>query len=157
MAGAKAKEAVQALRAQRDETLGELLELSDEECGYVAQWAGTDRTINFLLRAYAFHEIDHLQHVTRLLRGRNRHLSEAQLLLARAQALRGEMEAVLLSLSDEEFEAEGPDGGWSGAKVAEHLVQTDRTYLANARRARQERRKPAPPSPAARPTGAAAP
>ena len=132
----RAAEAVQLLRAQRDEVLTELGRLADDDCRYPATWAGVNRSVNFLLRAFSLHEIDHLQHLQKLLRARGRNLSEAQLLLAKAQALRGELEALVLSLSDEAFEASGPDeGDWSVRQLVDHLRQTDATYLRDAREA----------------------
>lgn len=134
--GARAQEVVNRLRAQRDEMLRELSQLSDQDCAQPAVWSNTDRNVNFLLRAFAFHESDHLQHVQRLLHARGRNPSQAQLLLARAQALRGELEALLLGLSDEELEAAGPDeGDWSARQIAEHLLQVETRYLDTARQA----------------------
>jgi hypothetical protein len=125
---------VQRLRSQRDEVLTELAQLTDAECRLPAAWGGTQRTVNFLLRAYSTHEMDHLQHAERLLRARGRTFSEAQLLLKRMQALRGEMEALLLSLSDEELDATGPEADdWSIRRLAEHLLSVDAGYLRDVR------------------------
>jgi hypothetical protein len=130
----RAQALVQRLRGQRDEILTELSALTDAECRLPAEWSATQRTVNFVLRAYAGHEMDHLQHAERLLRARGRNLSEAQLLLKRVQALRGEMEALILSLSDEELAATGPgESDWSIQHLAEHLYSVDTTYLASIR------------------------
>lgn len=131
---------MEALRAERDVVLGELGALADRELRYPATWANIPRTMNFLLRSFALHEIDHLQHVQRLLRERGVQLSEAQLILMKAQALRGEMEGLLLTLTDEQFEAAGPGDSWSAQQLVEHLGNTDRQYLANARKALEEGR-----------------
>lgn len=131
---ARAAELVRQLRVQRDEMLTELTRIADEQCRASAEWGGTSRTVNFVLRAFASHEMDHLQHVQKLLRGRGHQMTEAKLLLTRAQALRGETEALLLSLSDEEIDATGPaEGDWPVSRLAEHLVDVDRTYLQSIR------------------------
>lgn len=150
-AATSARQAVEALRAQRDEVLRELGALADEELRYPATWANIPRTMNFLLRTFSLHEIDHLQHLQRLLRERGVQLSEAQLILMKAQALRGEMEAMLLTLTDEQFEAAGPGDGWSAHQLVEHLANTDRLYLANARKGLEEGRSGASQPPAATP------
>ncbi len=127
--------ALQQLRAQRDEAFQELARLTEQECRYPATWGNAQRSVNFLLRAYALHEIDHLQHTQRLLRSRGYQLGEAQLILMKAQALRGELEAILLGLADEEFEAPGPEeGDWSIRQLVEHLQATDRAYLESVRK-----------------------
>lgn len=128
---AKAQALVAQMRATRDEVVGELSALSEADCQYPAPWGGVTRKVNFMLRAFSLHELDHLQHVQRLLRGRGRHLSEAQLLLVKAQALRGELEAMILGLSDEELDATGPGEDWSVRQVVEHVVSTDRKYLSD--------------------------
>lgn len=130
-----ARDLVQEMRAVRDEALGELGQLTEAELRYPSKWANVTRHVNFSIRAFALHEIDHLQHVIRLLRGRGVELSEAQLMLMKVQALRGEIEGLLLTLTDEQVEAEGPDSGWSVRQVAEHMAETDRTYLRNVRTA----------------------
>lgn len=131
---ARAAELVQRLRVERDKVLTELSGLADDECRYPAKWASMDRSVNFLLRAFSMHEMDHLQHVQKLLRGRGHEMTEAKLLLARANALRGEMEALLLGLTDEELEATGPnEGDWPVSRLAEHLIDVDRTYLQSVR------------------------
>lgn len=132
--------AVQQLRAQRDEALRELARLTEQDCRYPAPWGGVTRTVNFMLRAFSLHELDHLQHAQRLLRGRGADLGEAQLLLMKAQALRGELEALVLGLTDEQFEAAGPDDEWSIRQLVDHVRQTDRGYFETTRNAVAEGR-----------------
>jgi hypothetical protein len=106
-----------------------LLGISEEDCRLPAKWAGTDRSVNFLLRHLSSHQLDHLQHLQKLLRGRQRALTESQILLMKAHALQGELEAILLSLTDEEFTQDGPnEGDWSAQQLAEHLAQIERGY-----------------------------
>src|SRR5215208_4713622 len=125
-------ETIQQLSRQREEIVRELGQIRDTDCKLPAQWGGTQRNVNFLLRAFSLHELDHLQHLNRLLSERGRHFSQAQVLLSKAQALRGELVAQLLSLSDEEFEAKS-DGSdeWSIRQLVEHLTQTDQLYANN--------------------------
>ena len=129
-------EAIQRLRAQREQILRELSQVTESECRYPASWAGLQRNVNFLLRVFSLHELDHTQHLHKLLAGRGRSFSEAQILLAKAQALRGELEALLLSLSEEELEATGPRSeDWSIRQLIEHLTQTDAHYAQLVREA----------------------
>jgi hypothetical protein len=124
-----AMETVQRLSADRERIVRELADLSEAECKAPAQWAGIQRNVNFLLRAYSLHELDHLQHLHKLLAQRGHGFSEAQILLSKAQALRGELVALLLSLSDEEFDARGPGAeDWSPRRLVEHLAEVDANY-----------------------------
>ena len=133
--------ALEQLRAVRDETFAELGQLEDPELRYPGTWGGMQRSVNFQLRAFALHEIDHLQHAQRLLRARGVELSEAQLILMEVQAVYGRLEGLLMTLTDEEFEATGPnDGDWSMRQLVDHVRETDAKYLQNARKAVQEGR-----------------
>ena len=96
--GSAAESAIGKLRAERDETLRRLLPLTESECRYPAKWAGTDRSVNFLLRMFSSHQLDHLQHAQKLLRDRGWSASEPQILLMKAHALMGELEALLVPL-----------------------------------------------------------
>jgi hypothetical protein len=124
-----ATETVQRLARQREEIVHELAQLSEADCRAPAQWNGIQRNVNFLLRAFSLHELDHLQHLHKLLAARERHFNEPQILLSKAQALRDELVALLLSLSDEEFETGGPnEGDWSARQLGDHLLHIDANY-----------------------------
>jgi hypothetical protein len=129
-------DSVQQVARERERIVRELSQLSEADCKVPAQWNGVPRNVNFLLRVLSLHELDHLQHLNKLLGARGRHFSEAAILLSKAQALRGEVMALLLSLSDEEFEAGGPGpDDWSARQVVEHLGQVDAMYASNIRKA----------------------
>src|SRR5579859_2780576 len=130
-----ASDTIQQVAQARERIIRDLAQLSDSDCRSPAEWNGTQRTVNFLLRAFSLHELDHLQHVHKLLAARGRHFSEAQILLSKAQALRGEVEALLLSLSDEEFDAPGAGADdWTIRQLVEHLGDVDARYAANIRK-----------------------
>jgi hypothetical protein len=132
---------VQLLAQERARLVHELAQLSEADCRLPAQWGGVQRTVNFLLRAFSLHELDHLQHLHKLLAARGRGFNEAQILLSKAQALRGEVEALLLSLSDEEFDAPGAGADdWSIRQLVEHLANVDELYAGNILKAVEEGR-----------------
>jgi hypothetical protein len=134
-------ESIQELTRERERIVRELAQLSEADCRAPAQWNGIPRNVNFLLRAFSLHELDHVQHVHKLLAARGRGFSEAQILLSKAQALRGELAALLLSLSDEEFDAPGagPED-WSIRQLVEHLGKVDQMYAGNIRTAVEQGR-----------------
>ena len=140
-----ALDSVQQLTRERERIVRELAQLSDADCRSPAQWSGVQRNVNFLLRAFSLHELDHLQHLNKLLAARGRRFSEAQILLSKAQALRGEVEALLLSLSDEEFDAAGQEPeDWSIRQLVEHLAKVDAMYADNIRASVKQGRSATP-------------
>lgn len=146
--GYMAEAAIAKLREERDETLRRLLVLAETDCRYPAKWAGTDRSVNFLLRAFTSHQLDHLQHAQKLLRDRGWSATEPQILLMKAQALLGELEALFLSLSDGEFSQTGPtEEDWSAQQMVEHLAAVERTYREEILRAVAQGRSQAAAAP----------
>jgi hypothetical protein len=127
--GELSRRAVSGLRTEREGVLGSLLAIREEDCRLPATFAGKEFTVNFLLRAFSLHLLDHIQHVQKLLRDRGKGLSEAQLLFMKSQALLGEFEILVESLSDEEFTAKGPGPeDWSAQQIVEHVTGTERKY-----------------------------
>jgi hypothetical protein len=127
--GKLAEAAVSRLEAERAETLHELLGISDAECRLPIEWYGRKQTIGHMLRLFTSHSLDHFQHLHRLLQDRGRKITEAQLLLMKADAAQAELTALLRSLSDEEFTAAGPaEGDWSAAQILDHVLASERDY-----------------------------
>jgi hypothetical protein len=125
----RAAAAVAELQAERGETLRQLLPLTDAACGQRVEWWGRSQTVNQRLRAFTGHAHDHFQHLHRLLQARGRPITEAQLLLMRANAAMAEFEALVLSLDDAEFEATGPqEGDWSASQILAHVIGNERDY-----------------------------
>lgn len=138
-----ARERLSRLSADREQIVHELAQISEAECRLPAEWAGLQRNVNFLLRAFSLHELDHLQHLHKLLASRGRTFNEPQMLLSKAQALRGELLGLLLSLSDEEFDSTGSvDGDWSPRQLVEHLSEIDQRYATTIREAIAAARAP---------------
>ena len=139
--GKLAEAGIAKLRAERDETLRTLLSLTEEECQLPAEWSKTRRTINFLLRQFTTHQLDHLQHLHKMLREQGRWLSEAEILLSKSQATQGELEALILSLSDAEFtRVQAQEGGWSPKDLVEHVAEIERDYRAEIQKSRDAAR-----------------
>lgn len=121
-------EKLAALRAQRDATIRRVHALSEAELKRPLEWNGIPRTVQFLIRQFGNHELDHLVHAEKILRKLGRERSEAELLLQRVQALHGEFEALVLALSDAELTAR-PGGDWSIAELIDHLIAAERQNL----------------------------
>lgn len=122
------REKLAALRAQRDESFRRVHGLAEADLRRPVEWNGITRNVQFMVRQLGNHELDHLVHVQKTLRALGRQPSEAELLLMRIQAIHGELEAILLSLSDEEATAK-PEGEWSVAEIVDHLIATERRYV----------------------------
>ena len=87
--------------------------------------------IGRMLRNFTSHSLDHFQHLHRLLQARGRPMTEAQLLLMKAEAAQAEFTVLLRSLSDDEFAQTGPnEGDWSASQILDHVIDNERRYRA---------------------------
>ena len=133
------------------QTLDALLSLEESDCRYPLEWSGSTRSVNFILRQFTNHHLDHLQQLQRMIQERGRRLSQSQLLLARAQAMLGEVETWVRSLDDEEFTRPEPgEESWSAEGMVEHLCLWERNLRELVLRAvaegrARERQNPAQP------------
>jgi hypothetical protein len=124
-----ASAAVAELDAERGLTLDTLLDLSDADVRTGLEWYGRTQSVGHMLRSFTSHSLDHFQHLHRLLQDRHRKLTEANLLLMKAQAVQAEFTTMVRCLSDSEFMQTGPaDGDWSAAQILEHVLTTERSY-----------------------------
>jgi thioredoxin family protein len=127
--GEQAEEAAARLVAERTTTLRALLGLEDGDCAKPVEWNNGTQSVNRILRQLTGHALDHFQHLHRLLQARGRPLTEAQLLLMKAEAAQAELVTLIRSLSDTEFTQIGPkEGDWSAAQILEHVLGNERKY-----------------------------
>src|SRR5258705_546782 len=127
--GELAEQAAARLVAERTLTMRSLLDLTDEECARPVQYEGRPQPTGRMLRNFTSHTLDHFQHLHRLMQARGRTLSEAQLLLMKAEALQAEFTALLRTLSDAEFTQTGPnEGDWSASQILDHVINNERKY-----------------------------
>jgi hypothetical protein len=127
--GDLAEQAAARLVAERTITLRALLDLTDEECARSAELEGRPQRIGRVLRTFTSHSLDHFQHLHRLLQARGRPITEAQLLLMKAEAAQAEFTALLRSLDDDEFAQTGPnEGDWSASQILDHVIGNERKY-----------------------------
>jgi hypothetical protein len=127
--GERAERAVAQLAAERTETLRMLLSIDDAACRAPIEWYGRKQSVGHMLRQFTSHALDHFQHLHRLLQARGRTITEAQLLMMKAEAAQAEFTALVRSLSDEEFTAGGPnEGDWSAEQILEHVIERERRY-----------------------------
>jgi hypothetical protein len=127
--GDLSERAAARLVAERTITLRALLDLTDEECARPVAWEGRSQRIGRMLRNFTSHSLDHFQHLHRLLQARGRPMTEAQLLLMKAEAAQAEFTALLRSLDDDEFAQTGPnEGDWSASQILDHVIGNERKY-----------------------------
>ena len=84
--------------------------------------------VRFYFYRLIAHEAEHTVHLIKTLAGLGMKQSEAQLILRNLQAARGELEGLLLGLSDEDLDRVPAEGEWAPRRVLEHIIETEKSY-----------------------------
>ena len=87
-----------------------------------------DVNVRFYFYRLIAHEAEHTVHLIKTLAGLDINQSEAQLILRNLQAARGELEGLLLGLSDEDLDRAPSTDEWAPRRVLEHIIETEKNY-----------------------------
>ena len=124
---AKVTEVLEQMRASRQSILEQLKGVAEEQMLEEAEWSQRQVTVRFMFYRLITHEVEHTVHLLKTLDSLGIAQSEAELILRRLQATRGELEGLLVGLSDEELDRV-PEGEWSVRQVLEHITDTEERY-----------------------------
>ena len=124
---AKVTEVLEQMRASRQHILERLQGVAEEQMLAEAEWSQRQVTVRFMFYRLITHEVEHTVHLLKTLDSLGIAQGEAELILRRLQATRGELEGLLVGLSDEELDRV-PEGEWSVRQVLEHITDTEERY-----------------------------
>lgn len=120
-------EMVGKLRASRARLQERLLNVMEEQMTMPV--AGrVPRTARAMFYLLVSHEAEHTVQLVKTLAALGIAQSEAQLILRNLQRSRGELEGLLLGLSDEELDREPAEGQWSPRQVLEHIIEDEEVF-----------------------------
>ncbi len=122
-------ELVERLRATRARTLERLAAVADAQMDLAPQVGERPVFVRGMFHRILSHQVEHTIHLVKVLRGLGVRQSEAQMLLARLQAAQGELEGLLIGLSDHQTERAPAEGEWSVEHVLRHMMETEESYL----------------------------
>lgn len=124
------------IRTLREETLAELVDLTEAELYYPTEMARWTDVRRVLLR-FGDHMREHANQVEgdRAMIGRMPTMP--QRILAEAELAWGKLLASTVGLTDDGWVLTPPGGGWSVQQVLEHIKETERGYLDAIRAARR--------------------
>lgn len=123
------------IRAEREQTLAALSDVTEEEFALptdMQRWTDVRRV---LLR-FGDHMREHANQVEGAREAIGRGPSMPQRMLAEGEFAWGKLLASTVGLTDEDFDLQPPDGGWSVRQVLEHVLASERNYREAIRAAR---------------------
>ncbi len=119
---------LERIRTVRQVVQDRLQEVTEEQMLAQTQWGQREVTVRFMFYRLIAHEVEHTVHLLKTLQALGIHQGEAGLILRHLQAARGELEGLLIGLSDEDLDRVPAEGEWSLRQVIEHIVDTEERY-----------------------------
>ncbi len=116
------------MRAKHDDLNDRLEKVPESRMGDMGAWGQRQMPIRTMFYQLMSHEVEHTVHAVKTLRDLGIAPMEAKLILGRLQEARGQLEGLLVGLSDEDLDRT-PDGEWSMRQVLEHFMETEDTYV----------------------------
>ena len=114
-------EMVEKLRGSRARLHEQLIDVKEEQMTLPV--AGhTPRYVRAMFYLLISHEAEHTVQLVKTLSALDLHQSEAQLILRSLQRSRGELEGLLLGLSDEDLDRAPAEGEWPPREVLAHII-----------------------------------
>ena len=121
------EEMVEKLRASRARLQEQLIDVKEEQMTLPV--AGrVPRTVRAMFYLLISHEAEHTVQLVKTLAALGINQGEAQLILHSLQRSRGELEGLLLGLSDGDLDREPQKGEWSPRKVLEHIIADEELF-----------------------------
>ena len=122
------EETLQKMREQRRRTQERLQNVTEEQMLAPATYGEREVNVRFMFYRFIAHEVEHTVQLAKTLHALGAAQGEAQLILKSLQAARGEIEGMLVGLSDEDLDREPAEGEWSARQVIEHILQVEEAY-----------------------------
>ena len=121
-------EMLKLMRAKHDDLNDRLAKVPESRMGDMGAWGQRQMPIRTMFYQLMNHEVEHTVHAVKTLRDLGIATTEAKLILGRLQEARGQLEGLLVGLSDEDLDR-APDGEWSLRQVLEHFMETEDSYV----------------------------
>ena len=116
------------MREQRKSVQERLQDVTEEQMLAPTTYGERDVNVRFMFYRFIAHEVEHTVQLAKTLHMLGAAQGEAQLILKSLQAARGELEGMMVGLSDEDLDREPADGEWSARQVIDHILQVEEVY-----------------------------
>ena len=121
------------IRAAREETLAELVALTEDDFATPTDMVRWDDVRRVLLR-FGDHMREHSNQLEAARYAIDRGPTMPQRMLAEGEVAGGKLLAATVGLEDEDLDAQPADGSWTVRQVLSHILESERNYLEAVRR-----------------------
>jgi hypothetical protein len=122
------KEMLETMRERRARTLEQVVSVAEEQMHASAKYGDRDVNVRFMFYRLITHQIEHTIHLTKTLNALGITQGEAGLILKSLQVASGELEGLMVGLTDEDLDRSPGEGDWTLREVLEHILSAEKSY-----------------------------
>jgi len=122
------KEMLGTMRERRAKTLEQVLSVPEERMLAPAKYGDRDVDVRFMFYRLVTHQIEHTIHLTKTLNALGITQGEAGLILKSLQVASGELEGLMVGLTDEDLDRSPGEDDWTLREVLEHILSAEKSY-----------------------------
>ena len=116
------------LRSSLDETIGKLEDVEEEQMLLPIPRRQVPNNVRQIFYRLLGHEYEHTVQMVKTLAGLGVEQTEAQLILNRVRSAQGQLQGLLVGLSDEDLDRSHAEGEWTPRQVIEHIIEVHEMY-----------------------------
>jgi len=122
------KEMLETMRERRAKTLEQVMSVPEDKMLEPAKYGDSDVNVRFMFYRLVTHQIEHTIHLTKTLNALGINQGEAGLILKSLQVASGELEGLMVGLTDEDLDRSPGEGDWTLREVLEHILSAEKSY-----------------------------
>ena len=126
---------LEQMREQRRKTQTRLRDVTEDQMLEKTHYGKREVNARFMFYRLIAHQVEHTVHLTKTLRALGIEQGEAEMILKNLQAASGELEGMLIGLSDEDLDRDPGEGDWPVRRVIEHILEAEETYASRIQEA----------------------
>ena len=116
------------LRVSLDQAIAKLEGVAESQMELPVPRRQQPASVRFMFYRLIAHQVEHTVQLAKSLTAMGVAQSEAQLILRNLQASQGELEGLLVGLSDEDMDKAPAEGEWTPRQVLEHIIEGHESY-----------------------------
>ncbi len=128
---------LETMRTQQRSPIERVKDVTEDQMLGPTTYGQRDVNARFMFYRLIAHEVEHTVHMAKTLNGLGIVQNEAAMILKQLQAARGELEGMLIGLSDEDLDRVPAEGEWSVREVVQHILDAEETYTKRIEEAAQ--------------------
>ena len=119
---------LEQMREQRRKTQIRVRNVTEDQMLAKTHYGQREVDARFMFYRLIAHQVEHTVHLAKTLQALGIMQGEAEMILKNLQAASGELEGMLIGLSDEDLDKVPGDGDWPVRRVVEHILEAEETY-----------------------------